>query len=318
MSLPTDSSHLSSLPSAQLIEEFNGNVESQFEYESMMRKYCPFKIIRNGDTAINRRIGKSTLQKVTAGVRPNATARTHGRAAVTVDTIILARDNQDLLNDFQSDFQVRADIAEDHGTEIAKFFDQAILIQAIKGALANAPTDVDSIGAGKDVTLAAANDELDPDKLYEGIVEILVAMEDEDINLSKHVVIVRPKQYEVLLNNSKLTDADLSPNNADVAKGAIKCIYCVPIVKSARIPTQAITDHKLSNDNNSNAYDVSATEAKAVAVIVSPRALLAAETIPLMSKVHYSDMELQYFIDSLLSFGVAVSRPDLCGALFKA
>jgi hypothetical protein len=317
MSLPTDSSHLSSLPADEMVEEFLGMVEVQFAKAAIMRAYAKVRTVKNTDTVINRRLGKTSLKKVTAGVRPDAAPTKHGRVSLTVDTIILARDNQDLLNDFQSDIDVRSELAMDQGKEIGKFFDEAFIIQGIKGALATAPTDVDSIGAGKNVELAAANDELDPDKLYDAITTLLVEMQEEDIDTSEVVVFVRPTQYKVLLDHDKLMDADFTSDNGDFAQAKIKTIFGSRIVSTARIPTAAISGHFLSNATNGNAYDVSATEADAVAVLLHPKSLLAGETIPLTSQIWYSKEELQYFVDSYTSFGVTINRPDVCGAVFK-
>lgn len=315
--LPTDSSHLSSLPSDELVEQFTGMVEKQFAKASIMRAYAKVRAVKNTDTLINRRLGKTTLQKVTAGVRPDANATQHGRVSVTVDTVILARDNQDLLNSFQSDFDVRSELAEDQGKELGKFFDEAFIIQAIKGALASAPTDVDSIGAGKNVELAAANDELDPDKLEAAIADRLVEMQEEDIDTSECVIFVRPTQYRVLYKHDKLVSRDYSSENGDFGKAQIMTLGGSRIVSTARIPTAAISNHKLSNAANSNAYDVSNDESDAVAVILHPRSLLAGETIPLTSEIYYSKVEKQWFIDSFMAFGVTVNRPDVCGAVFK-
>lgn len=316
--LPTDSSHLSSLPSDELLEEFTGMVDKQFAKASIMRAYANVRTVLNTDTIINRRVGKTTLKKVTAGVRPDATPTSHGRVALTVDTIILARDNQDLLNDFQADFNVRSELAEDQGKEMGKFFDEAFIIQGIKGSLQSAPAGLNgAIGAGKNVEFGAALDEQDPDKLEDAIAGLLVEMQEEDIDTNECVIFVRPTEFRTLSKNDKLISKDYSSDNGDFAKGKVMMLGDSRIVKTARIPTAAITGHKLSNTNNSNAYDVSDAESDAVAVIIHPRSLLAGETIPLTSKIHWSDVELQFFIDSYMAFGVTINRPDVCGTVFK-
>ena len=48
-----------------------------------------------------------------------------------------------------------------------------------------------------------------------------------------------------------------------------------------------------------------------------PKALLAGETIPLTSKVYYSDIELQWFIDSYLAYGVTPNRAEMAGGIFR-
>jgi len=319
MPLPTDSVHLSDVDTTLLIQQYGGGVESQFAKSSIMREFVSVRAVRGTDTITNNRVGRTQLQKLTPGVRPDASATNFGKVSLTVDTVVLARDNRSMLNEFQTHFDARMELAKDHGKEIAKFFDQAFIILAIKGAGQSAPTGLNSaFGAGKTTTLTSALDELDPDKLYNAIAGIITLMEDEDIDVDELIVFVRPAQYKVLLDNNKLMDKDFSPNNGDFATRSIKVILDARIVKTARIPTAAITGHYLSNSNNTNAYDVSATEAKAVAVILHPKSLFAGETIPLQSDVWFSKEEKQWFIDSFLAFAVTVNRPDVCGRVLKA
>lgn len=315
---------LSDLSTDLMLEEYGGEVENQFAKSSIMRQFVKIRPVRGTDTIVNNRVGRTTLKKLAPGVRPPADNTPFGRVALTVDTVVLARDNRSMLNEFQTHFDARMELAQDHGKEIGKFFDQAFIIMAIKGALASAPVIGDgtaskqSIGAGKNKTLALAGDDLDPDKLAAAIVELLVRMEEEEIPTEECVVMVRPTHFQVLYENDKLMSRDFAAGNGDYAKGIINEIHGAPIVKTARIPNAAIADHFLSNAQNSNAYDVSATEAKAVAVILHPKSLLAGETIPLTSDIWFNREEKQWFIDSFLSFGVTVNRPDVCGAVFKA
>ncbi|SEN68005.1 hypothetical protein SAMN05216227_102046 [Pseudorhodobacter antarcticus] len=316
MALPTTSAHLSDLPVADMIEQYGGAVDAQFAKSSIMRKMVTVKPVRGTDTLINRRVGRTTLTALTPGVRPDASKTEFGRVSVTVDTVVLARDNRSMLNEFQTDFSARDELGKDHGKEQAKFFDQAFLIQAIKGASLAAPANLNgSIGAGKKETLLASNDHLDPDLLYKAITRILIAMQEEDIDTEECAILVRPTMGEVLLNNDKLVSREFSPDNSNFSLGKMKSIMGSPLISTARIPNAAIAGHKLSNAGNSNAYDVSAAEAKAVAVIMHPDSLLAGETIPLTSDVYFDKIEKQWFIDSFTAFGVSNRRPDVCGVV---
>lgn len=306
-----------------LIEQYGGEVENQFKKSAIMRQYAKVRPVRGTDTITNNRVGRTTLKALVAGVRPKGDVTPFGKVSLTVDTVVLARDNRSMLNDLQTHFDARMELAQDHGKELGYFFDQAFIIMAIKGANAAAPVLGDgsaakqSIGAGKHSTFAADGDDLDPDKLADAITDILVEMEEEEIPIEECVVFVRPTHYKVLLDNEKLIRDSFSSDNGDFAKAIIHRIYDSRIVKTARIPSQAIAGHFLSNAQNSSAYDVSATEAKAVAVILHPKSLMAGETIPLTSDVWFNREEKQWFIDSFLAFGVTVNRPDVCGAVFK-
>jgi hypothetical protein len=323
MSYEIPGPNLSDLPVELMLEEYGGEVESQFKKASIMRQYAKIRPVRGTDTIVNNRVGRTTLKKLQPGVRPPAEVTPFGKVTLTVDTVVLARDNRSMLNEFQTHFDARMELAQDHGKEIGYFFDQAFIIMAIKGSRAAAPVLGDgtaakqSIGKGKNVVLTAAGDELDPDKLAGAITGILVQMEEEEIPADEVVVMVRPTYFQVLLNNDKLLNRRYVDNNGDFSKGTLWEINGARVVKTARIPNAAVAGHFLSNAANGNAYDVSADEANAVAVFIHPKSLMAGETIPLTSDIWFNREEKQWFIDSFLSFGVTVNRPDCCGAVFK-
>ena len=319
MSLPPQTSaHLSDQDRSEMIEQYGGAVDSQFAKTSMMRRIVPVNSVLNTDTSIVRRVGRTQLKALVDGVRPEAAKTNFGRASVTVDTVVIARDNRSMLNEFQTDFNARAELGRDHGKELGKFFDEAFIIQGIKGARLSAPANLNSaIGAGKVETLDAAGDELDPDLLYQKIARIIVRMQEEDIDTEECVIMVRPTQHEVLLNNDKLISRDFSSANGDYALGKVMTMMGSAILPTARIPQTAITDHKLSNANNDNAYNLTAEEANVAAVIIHPHSLLAGETIPLQSDVFFDKVERQWFIDSFYAFGVSNRRPDVCGVVDK-
>lgn len=305
------------------LEQYGGAVESQFAKSSFMRDFVKIVPILGGDTVSNNRIGRTTLKKLVAGVRPDAAPVTSGKVTVTVDTVILAREQRGLLDTFQESFDVRTELGTDHGKEMGKFFDQAHIIGAMKGAKAAAPkdsggsVDLPGFGAGKIGILGATSDELDPDKLYAKIEAVVTAMEEEEIDVDELVLLVRPKTYMVLANNNKLLDREFSTANGDFAGAIIREAAGVRIIKTARIPIAAITGHDLSNAGNSNFFDVTAEDAKVVAVFVHPKSLLSGETIEMTSDVWFNKEEKMWFIDSWMAFGLSVNRPDVCGAIWK-
>lgn len=315
--------NLSDVDKALMIDEYGGAVESQFAKDSIMRQYATIRPVRGTDTIVNNRVGKTSLKKLVAGVRPPADPTPFGKVTLTVDTVIIARDTRSMLNEFQIHFSAREELGKDHGKQLGKFFDEAFIIMGIKGALTAAPDfgmgpEKNSIGAGKFVDLAAAGDEQDPDLLAQAITDILIQMEEEEVPVEEMLVLVRPTEYNTLLNNNKLIDSRFSPGNGDYAEMDIKKIADTRIVKTARIPREENDDHMLSNPDNANAYNITGKEARAVAVIIHPKSFLAGETIPLTSTVFFSDIEKTWFIDSWMSFGVSVNRPDVSGAVFAA
>lgn len=341
MSYPVDSSHLSrsgqqlqvtgnaSTVHPLHIDQYGGQVEGTFAKKSFMRNYVNIKTIRGTDTVVNDRIGQATLAAVVPGVRPDAGVAQFDNVKVKVDTIVLARNNVALLDDFQAHYSVRSELGMEHGKTIGKFFDEAFIIQAIKAALIVAAPDNQNPGVGEtalpdgwsggtQVTLGVAGDESDPDLLQKAIEDVCQGIEEKDVDLDGAVILVAPAEYYTLLRNDRLINSQYSMGNGDVSEGLVLKSCGLPLIKTNRIPSTAITDHFLSNTGNGAAYDVSAAEAKAKAIVMLPKALLAGETIPLTSKVYYMDSELQWFIDSYLAFGVTPNRAEHAGVVLAA
>ena len=307
------------------IEEYGGEVESQIVKTSVMRQFVNMKPVIGTDTVTNDRIGSTSLQKVTPGVRPEAGTAEFDNVSVKVDTIILARNAVHLLDDFQSHYNVRAELGQDHGKIIGRFFDEAILIQGVKAA--NIVKGDGTLGTtrlpegwkgGVIETLAAANDEQDPDKLQRAIENMVEAVETNDVDIEGATLFVAPKEYYTLYRNNKLVSGDYSMGNGDYAQGQLLASCGIPIFKTNRLPQAAVTGHYLSNAGNGNAYDVTAAEAKVKVLMLMPKAILAGETIPLTSDVYYEKSDLQWLIDSYLAFGATANRAEHAAAVYAA
>lgn len=328
------------------IEQYGGEVEHRFLKDSMMRQFFKFKSVRGTDTITNDRIGFTALQKVQRGVRPNDSAPSFDNISVKVDTIVLARSNQFVLDDFLEHIDTRKEIGMEHGKTIGKFFDESFIVQGIKacqitnqdpagnltGGWADAVTDGTSskpanivrtapegFQGGNVVILNAIGDEEDPDLFELAIQDLCQTVEEKDVDIMEAAILVRPAQYYTLLKNNKLLDKDFSIGNGDYAKGTVLMANGVRIISTNRFPAQTEVGqtHYLSNSGNGNAYDVAQADVNCKALLLMPKALLAGETIPLTSKVYYSDIELQWFIDSYLAYGVTPNRAEMAGGIFR-
>ena len=72
------------------VEEYGGSVESQFVKTSFMKQYITLRTIRGTDTVTNDRIGKTSLQKVSPGVRPTAGVAEFDNISVKVNFALAA------------------------------------------------------------------------------------------------------------------------------------------------------------------------------------------------------------------------------------
>ena len=314
---------------ADFIDQYAGAVDNQFARKSIMRGFFTVKKIMGTNTYTARRVGRTTVQVLTDGIRPTPTKTNFGTVSVSVNVILLARDERPMLNELQTDFDARKELGEDHGKELAKRFDEAFLIMGREAAGRNATAGLQvgtaaptangatsyngAFGAGKSYMLAALADALDGADIYIALEAIITAMDEEDIDTDELVIFLPPAQYSALINGAptQLLDKDFSMDNGDFASGKLKTILGVPLVKTNRMPTAVDASHNLGT-----AFNTDADEARLAALVMHPKSVVAGETIPLQSKVWFNDEEKSWFIDSWMAFGVNVDRSDCSGAVF--
>ncbi len=308
------------------IEQYTGVVESTIERKSVIKPFVPVRTVKGTSMITNFAVGESTLQKVTVGTQLDGTTNDFAKRVLTVDTLIAARNAFPLLESFQTSYDARSEVGMEHGKKIAKFLDQAFIIQAIKAAQFTESTYKGSGASGKPAghfggsqqTLALAGDALDPAKLYQAIADLFVKMETKDVDprTDDVIIAVKPAEFYTLLANEQLIDSTYVTAEGTSVKAMLLKAYGVPVISTNNSPAgTTVSGHLLSNSDNSNAYDGDFT--KVVACAFSPRALMAGETIPLTTDVFYDKLYKSWFVDAHLAFGVTPNRAEFSGIILK-
>tara|TARA_Y100001972_G_scaffold105897_1_gene133874 strand:- start:260 stop:1273 length:1014 start_codon:yes stop_codon:yes gene_type:complete len=298
------------------IEEYRGVVQGTVERKSLIRQFVDVRPVKGTSTITGFQIGESTLQKVTPGTSPDGTVNQVGKNKLTIDTMVLARAITPLLDDFQSAFAAREKVGLEHGKKVAKFFDQAFFIQAIKAAQMSNAGLPSGWNGGTSMDMTAVGDELDAQKLEFRLLDLMAAMADKDVDAAEDgcIAVLKPAAYFTLLKNNRLVDMDYVTSQGTSLKAKSLTVgNGLPVYFSNNLPTSNVAGHFLSNAGNANAYD--GDFSKVIASIFNPNALLAGETIPLTSDVYYEKKDLAWFIDAYLSFGVAPDNPQYAAVL---
>lgn len=311
---------------ALVIEEFTGMVEGTINRRSVLADHIPVRAVKGTATFTNHAVGKSTLQKVTPGVAPDGIKSDFSKNSVTVDTVVAAREFFPMLDVFQTQMDTRREVAGEQGKEIAKFKDQAFLIQALKAArLTNSAYSGGTAGkpaghgGGTITTLPTLADAQDPAKLYAALLNTLAKMELKDVDPRNDdvVIVVRPDFYTVLIQAEQLVNIQYTTAAGNkVNDGWVLKTAGVPVLSSNNLPNTNVTGHYLSNAFNSNMYD--GDFSKTVAAIFSPRAIMAGETIPVTSDVFFDKLMLSWCVQSYLSFAVGPNRAEFAAEIALA
>lgn len=302
-------------PLALHIEEYSGVVQGTVDRKSIMRQFIPMRSVTGTSTITGFQVGESTLQKVTPGTAPDGNVVQFGKNKLTIDTLVNARSFTPLLDDFQASFAAKEKVGTEHGKKIAKFFDQSILIQAIKAASATNAGLPAGWQGGTSLDMLAVGDEQDAQKLEFRLLDLFASMADKDVDAAEDgcIGVLRPAAFFTLLKNNRLVDMNYITSQGTSIKTKGLAAAGVPLYFSNNLPNTNVTGHYLSNLGNANAYDGDFT--KTVAAVFNPNAILAGETIPLTSDVFYDKMLKTWVIDAHISFGAAVDNPQYAALL---
>ena len=215
--------------------------------------------------------------------------------------------------------------AKNHGLNMAKLFDIAVLIMAYRGSKATVDTNANANvtdhtlnGAffdGVSVALGAAGDENDPDKLVDALDDLITKIKERDIPLEGFAIFVRPSTYKVIADHPKLINQDYSQGNGNYAWRMVKVLAGVPIVETPRILSTATEEYKTLFNNS--AYSWTAEDAKVEAIIFHRDGLLIGESLVEESNIFYSEMEKTWVVDTDRAFDIAIRNPGLCYSLMK-
>lgn len=310
-------------PLAEVTEQFTGVVEGTIKRRSIMAGFINLRSVRGTSKISQRGISATTVSKITPGVTPQPSTTPHqAKMYVTIDTVVIARNAEPMLDEFQTDYDYQGEVAREQGQAMSNMFDETMFIVATKAGLqadSSFGTSVQMPGhsGGNKVTFTDPLDYKDPAKLYKAISDLVEKFLEKDVrpNEEDFILVLPPAAFmalqraEYIVNGQYVTSAGTNLNSTFVFSA-----FGVPVVTSNNaVFGKTITDHLLSNTSNGAAYDGDFT--KVIGLMFSPRAVLAGSTIPVQSKIFFDDLSKLWFIDSWMAFGAGVNRAEYAGVL---
>lgn len=298
---------------------FTGEVEGTIKRVSAVAPYINMRPVVGTSTLTNEGIGESTLQVLKKGEAPDATINQNSQVSLTVDTTVIARNWVAEIDVIQKNYNVRAEIADEHGKKIGKFVDNAMAIMAAKAGMRTASAyGLPGHQAATQVALAAAADRRDPASLIAILQDLFQGMEEKDVSAVGDgiVVAVRPDVYWTLASAEEVVNQDyITAQGVQIYQAKMLKAFNVPIISSNNVPYSNVTNHFLSNARNGNAFD--GNFSKLVATAFSPKAIMAGESVPLRTAMWWDDKSKGYFIDAWLAFSATPNRVEYAGTVME-
>lgn len=300
------------------IEEHLGIVDKTFAYSSKLAPFMNIRNLRGTNTARIDRFGDVEVSGRKAGEDLSITNVKNDKTILTVDTVLYTRHQLDKFDDWVSSIDTRKELADLDGTALAKQFDQACLIQAIKCADFVAPAHLagafgDGVLEQATITGTQASGEADADILvyqHRKSIEKLINRDLGDRLMSEGVTFVTPAVFTILNEHKRLQNVEYQGGGAGVgnnfAAGRVAQMNGIRVIETPRLPNAAITDNPLGA-----AFNVTAEQAKRQIVTIIPSLTLYAAQVHALDADYWEWKEkFSWVLDTFQSYNIGQRRPD--------
>lgn len=294
------------------IEEHTGIVDKSFVYTSKLAPYMNIRTLRGSNTLRIDRLGAAQVKGRRAGEALVDTAIAQEKFNLTVDTTLYMRHRIDLFDDWTANRDMRREYAQEDGIGLAKQFDQACLIAALKAPEFVPPSSLSGSFSSGVLEVAAVTDAVSEDnadlivRAHRASLEALINRDLGDRLYSEGVSFVTPRVFSILLEHARVTNVDYGAGDNSFVKGRIGIVNGVRVVETPRVPAAAITDNALGD-----AFNVTALQAKrGIITLIPSLSLVTAQVHALQAKMWDDPENFATVLDTFQSYNIGVRRPD--------
>ncbi|HUW12353.1 MAG TPA: phage capsid protein [Anaerolineae bacterium] len=217
---------------ALYLKVFSGEVLTAYLTKSVMMGRHSVRTITSGKSAQHIVTGKGSASYHTPGTLLTGTTLPSNERVIIIDDLLVADRFVANFDEAMSQYDLRAPLARDIGFVLANTMDKNLLQVVALASLAT--TTVTGGNGGSSVTDADAA--TNGDSLVQSIFDAAQALDEKDVPEDDRYCIVKPAQYNVLVNAAKAINGDYSSNNGGIDSGRIFQIAGVTIVKSNNLP----------------------------------------------------------------------------------
>lgn len=295
------------------LEVYQNEVDSRFQYQALFMGLSSQRSVADrSNTYRIDRLNTSQVKGRRSGEALDPTPVRNDKMIIIVDTVLYIRNPIDYQDDWTApDFLT--EMGQNNGSEFAEIFDQAHLIQLIKGRDWVAPAHLKpAFSDGIEIEATIDSDATTQAGLEANAIAINAAHKagiDELIKrkvpLGDMVTVVSTEIYSKLLEHPKLFDRDFGDTNLDGYKNRrVVKMNGIPIIECVEFPEAGT--HPLGA-----AYTVTADDAKCRMVTFSKsRTLVTVEAKPFTSRIWDDEKEFSNVLDCYAMYQVGERRPD--------
>lgn len=301
----------------QHLEIYDGEVDTRFQYNAIFLSLSSQRSVADrSNTYRIDRLNSSKVKGRKSGVALEPQKVTSDKLIITVDTVLYIRNPIDYQDDWTAPDFLR-EMGMNNGTEFAETFDQAHLIQIIKGRDWVAPAHLKpAFHDGAEIqaafkagdNLSQAEYEANAVALHTAHKRAVAELIKRKVPLADQITLVDPVVYNTLLEHPKLLNVEDygGTENGAYADRRVLRMNGIPIVECTEFPQEVNNAHVLGSAFNVTAADVACK----MVTFSKTKTLVTVEAKPFTSRIWDDQREFCNVLDCYAMYTVGQRRPD--------
>lgn len=213
---------------ALFLKVFSGEVLSAFYATTVARDKHFVRTITSGKSAQFPASWQGTASYHTPGAELTGSTVLFNERVITIDALLVADRFVSNIDEAKTHYDVRSILSTDIGQSLAQTWDKQVL--QVANLAARASTTVTGGNGGTQVT--SANSKTVADDLVAALVDSAQALDEKNIPSMDRFAFVKPAQYYLLIEGSKITNRDYTDRNGGLDSGLIFQVAGMPIIKT--------------------------------------------------------------------------------------
>lgn len=272
--------------------------------------------LKNTGTAESKGVGTASVKKMddeqVAGPTPDPVKI--GQNRIHVDTEVVSRNEMKWLANRQSNIvDITNRVSKKQGEAMARFVDQAYMIQGIKAGLSTTSayrglTEAERFYGGTQQQLANVGMLSNSDAIYNSLLDLQASIEQKTEMVlagGDYVAYLRPKEWMTLAKKVEPIVRNYDYEDGFSFKWRSITVGDIEVVSCAWLPSQQnITNHLLSNASNNNAFNGDFT--KVWGLVLGIDAIFDGWNIPITTNSYEPDGRHTTVYETYAAFTVGI------------
>lgn len=297
------------------LEIYTGIVDSRFQYSALFRQLSTQRSVQDRSNTIRLdRINTSKVMGRKSGEALTAQRIPNEKFNIVVDTTLYIRNPLDWQDEWTAP-SFLTEMGNNNGYQMAEMFDQAHIIQLIKGRNDKAPDDLKpAFSDGMEIDCAVKMDATSQEELEANALQIInsvkkaiEALIKKKVPLTDMVAVCSPEIYSFVTYDPKTVQvAGTTYNLGTYGPRRVTTIAGIPVIECTEFPAGAITDSPLGPNFNCDADDAACQ----MVIFSKGTTLITVEAKPLTTDFWIDKENFSNILDAYCMYTVGRRRPD--------